>query len=277
LELWLSALFAFQPGKAQPRRSPIQLVAAASPIAVSPQAEGFYAAALRELTELGLPFLLAGTYAVSAYTGISRATKDLDVFCKAGDWPRILNHFQTKGFSVEIEDERWLGKVYKGEHFFDVIFASSNGTMPVTDAWFQHAREVTVLDVPVRIVAPTELVWSKAFIQVRHRYDGADVVHVILRQHQHVDWQRLLAYMDLHWEVLLMHLLNFRWVYPSERGAVPRWLMDELLDRLTQQLDLPAAQMKVCRGRMFSREDYAIAVRQWGFADVAGEGEYRDD
>jgi hypothetical protein len=83
--------------------------------------------------------------------------------------------------------------------------------------------------------------------------------------------------MDLHWEVLLMHLLNFRWVYPSERGAVPRWLMDELLDRLTQQLDLPAAQMKVCRGRMFSREDYAIAVRQWGFADVAGEGEYRDD
>lgn len=259
------------------RRSAIRLVAAASPIAVSPQAEGFYAAALRELTELGLPFLLAGTYAVSAYTGISRATKDLDVFCKAGDWPRILNHFQTQGYSVEIEDERWLGKVYKGEHFFDVIFASSNGTMPVTDAWFEHVREVKVLDVPVKIVAPTELIWSKAFIQVRHRYDGADVVHVILHQHSNVDWHRLLAYMDLHWEVLLMHLLNFRWVYPSERDAVPRWLMDELLDRLTQQLDLPTPNMKVCRGRMFSREDYAIAVRQWGFADVAGEGETRDD
>jgi hypothetical protein len=254
----------------------IQLVAEASPTAVSPQAESFYAEALRALGALGLPFLLAGTYAVSAYTGITRATKDLDVFCRAGDWPRILRHFQSHGYSVEIEDERWIGKVYKGEHFFDLIFASSNGTVPVTDAWFEHAREVEVLGVPVRIAAPTELVWSKAFIQVRHRYDGADVVHVILRQHKDIDWHRLLSYMDLHWEVLLMHLLNFRWVYPSERNVVPRWLMDELLDRLAQQLDLPPAQMKVCRGRMFSREDYAIAVREWGFADVAGEGELRD-
>jgi len=45
--------------------------------------------------------------------------------------------------------------------------------------------------------------------------------------------------MDLHWEVLLVHLLNFRWAYPSERNRVPLWLMHELLDRLEQQLDLP--------------------------------------
>ena len=98
----------------------------------------------KELAELGLPFLLAGTYAVSAYTGITRATKDLDVFCKAGDYPRILDHFQTLGYAIAIEDERWLGKVHKGEHFFDVIFASSNGTMPVNDAWFEGARPLEV-------------------------------------------------------------------------------------------------------------------------------------
>ena len=45
---------------------------------------------MHELSSLGLPFLLAGTYAVSAYTGITRPTKDLDIFCKAGDYPRIL-------------------------------------------------------------------------------------------------------------------------------------------------------------------------------------------
>ena len=38
--------------------------------------------------------------------------------------------------------------------------------------------------------------------------------------------------MEVHWEVLLMHLLNFRWIYPTERDNVPRWLMDELLERL---------------------------------------------
>src|SRR6266516_6811386 len=64
-----------------------------------------------------------------------------------------------------------------------------------------------------------------------HRYDGADIAHLILKQHAQIDWRRLLGYMDLHWEVLLVHLLNFRWAYPSERANVPRWLMDELIVR----------------------------------------------
>ena len=33
--------------------------------------------------------------------------------------------------------------------------------------------------------------------------------------------------------------------------------------------------MKVCRGRMFSRIDFEIDVKEWGFADVGGEGELR--
>jgi hypothetical protein len=251
--------------------------AKAEPTLKNPEAEAFYAEALHELNKLGLPFLLAGTYALSAYTGITRTTKHLDIFCKAGDYPRVLSHFKNLGYAIEIEDERWLGKVFKGQHFFDVIFASSNGTMPIGDLWFENARQIEVFGSPVRIVGPTELVWSKCFIQLRHRYDGADVAHTILKAHDQIDWQQLLAYMEVHWEVLLMHLLNFRWIYPTERDNVPRWVMDELLDRLAKQLELPPPQMKVCRGRMFSRVDYEIDVKAWGFADVGGEGEWRND
>jgi hypothetical protein len=247
--------------------------AAAEPLAVSPEAESFYAEALRELSQLGRPFLLAGTYAVSAYTGITRTTKDLDIFCKPGDYPRILTHFKELDYEIEIEDDRWIGKVFKGEFFFDVIFAAANGTMPVIDAWFKHAKETKVFGVPVRIIGPTELVWSKAFIQTRTRYDGADVVHVLLKQHDHIDWRRLLAYMDLHWEVLLMHVLNFRWIYPTERDHVPHWVLEELIGRLQRQLALPPPRIRTCRGRMFSRADYEIAIREWGFADVYGDGE----
>lgn len=251
--------------------------ARATPVLKHPEAEAFYVEALTELTQLGTPYLLAGTYALSAYTGISRPTKDLDIFCKAGDYQRILAHFQSIGYAVEIEDERWLGKVYKGPHFFDVIFASSNSTMPIGDAWFEDARQIEVMGLPVRIVSPTELVYSKCFIQLRHRYDGADVAHTILRAHDQIDWRRLLAHMEVHWEVLLIHLLNFRWVYPTERDKVPKWLIDELLDRLGHQRQLPPPQMKVCRGRMFSRIDYEIDVKEWGFADVGGEGEWRNE
>lgn len=249
--------------------------AKAVPTLIDPDAEPFVVEAVQELVGSKIPFLIAGTYAVSAYTGISRPMKDFDIFCKAGDYARILAHFKSKGYAVEIEDERWLGKVLKGKHFFDVIFASSNGTMPVGDDWFDDARQVDMCGQQVWIVSPTELIWSKAFVQLRHRYDGADIAHVILKAHDRIDWRKLLGYLEVHWEVLLMHLLNFCWIYPSERDKLPQWLMDELLDRLRVQQELPMPQMKICRGRMYSHADFEIDVREWGFADVGGEGELR--
>jgi hypothetical protein len=189
-----------------------------------------------------------------------------------------LKYPESEAFYAEaLRELNRLGKVFKGQYFFDVIFASSNGTMPIGDLWFENARQIEVFGSPVRIVGPTELVCSKCFIQLRHRYDGADVAHTFLKAHNLIDWNQLLAYMEVHWEVLLMHLLNFRWIYPSERDNVPGWVMDELLDRLSKQRDLPPPQMKVCRGRMFSRIDYDIDVKEWGFADVGGEGEWRND
>lgn len=241
----------------------------------NPEAEAFYRTAVDEMNGLGLPFLLAGTYAVSAYTGISRITKDLDIFCKAGDSIRILAHFAELGYEIEIEDDRWLSKVKKGNCFFDVIFASANGAMPIGDTWFENAQPIDAFGTRVWIVGATELVFSKAFVKLRHRYDGADLAHIILKAHGQIDWHRLLGHMEVHWEVLLALLLDFRWIYPTERDLVPDWILDELLDRLTQQRKLPAPRMKVCRGRMFSRIDYEIDVKDWGFADVGGEGEWR--
>lgn len=240
------------------------------PAAMNP-AEAFYAESLRQLVATGVPFLLAGTYAVAAATGIRRPTKDIDVFCKAGDYPRICARFQELGYAVEIEDERWIAKVRRGRHFFDVIFNSSAGIMPVTDSWFADAPTVEVYGVEVRTLAPTELVWSKCFVQNRERHDGADVAHVILKQCEAIDWRRLLSYMEPYWEVLFVHLVNFRFIYPSERDRVPRWLFDELLDRLAAQAKLPTPQTRTCRGRLFSPHDYEIDVKDWGFADVVGK------
>src|SRR5207247_2345981 len=98
-----------------------------------------------------LPFLLGGTYALSVYTGITRATKDLDILCKPSDYPRILERFKSLGYPIEIEDERWIAKVFRGEHFFDLIFASWRGGLPVSDKWFEHAPCVEMFGIPVRV------------------------------------------------------------------------------------------------------------------------------
>lgn len=244
-----------------------------------PRAEEFYTEVVGLLAQSDIPFLLSGTYALSCYTGISRPTKDVDVFATAGDSLKILAHFKAQGFEVEIVDERWLARITRGELFVDVIFNMPTASTHVTDDWFENAPHAQLFGTKVKLVPPTEFVWSKMFVQDRYRYDGADVAHMLLKKHEEIDWHRLLSHMELHWELLLIHLLNFRFIYPSERDIVPSWLMDELLERLRVQSSIPPPSMKVCRGRIFSPRDYLPDVIEWGFSEPVGnlEEQYPDE
>ena len=175
---------------------------------------------------------------------------------------------------MEVEDERWIAKIRRGRHFCDVVFGSANGAAQITDQWFTENVTATISSVHVKLLPPTEMIWSKVFILDRIKCDVNDVAHLILRQGERVDWKRLFSYMDMHWEVLLFHLLYFRYVYPSERNRIPQWLLKELLNRLHTQMTLPPPETRVCRGRIFSRDDYLIDIKQWGFADLVGDDEF---
>ena len=155
-----------------------------------PEAVDFYVESLKLLAESGLPFLLSGTYALSCYTGITRPTKDLDVFCKPGDapaHPRASSRAAATGSTIE--DERWIGKVWKGDAFLRRHLQHLDRRIPITDDWFREAYEVEVYGTNVRITPPTEFILSKLFLQDRYRYDGADVAHVILKKHDEIDWR----------------------------------------------------------------------------------------
>jgi hypothetical protein len=236
----------------------------------SERAEAFYAEVIRLMAESGIPFLLSGTYALSCYTGIVRPTKDVDVFARAGDALRMLSFFKERGFGVQVVDERWLYRVTREELFVDVITNMPTSQTHVTDDWFVDAPEAKLFDTCVHLVPPTQFVWSKIFVADRYRYDGADVAHMILKRSEDIDWKQLISHLELYWEVLLMAVLNFRFVYPSERDLVPRWVMDELLGRLKAQLEMPAAEKRVCRGRIFSPRDYMIDVNDWDFSEAVG-------
>ncbi len=244
-----------------------------------PAAEAFYSEVLQLMARSEIPFLLSGTYALACYTGIDRPTKDVDVFAKAGDALKLLAYLKEQGFDTVVVDERWLARITRGELFVDIIYNMPTVTTHVTDEWFERAPRTEMFGATVRLVPPTQFIWSKIFLQDHHRYDGADVAHVILKCHEKIDWERLLSHLELYWEVLLMALLNFRFIYPSERNLVPRWLMEELLDRLTKQMDMEPPRKKVCRGRIFSPRDYAIDVEQWGYSEAVGnlEEQYGDD
>src|SRR6185312_6635266 len=127
-------------------------------------------------------------------------------------------------------------------YFFDIIFNSTTAIAPITDAWFANASSATLYGREVKILPPTELIWSKMFVQDRYKYDGSDVAHIIVRRSDEIDWERLLSYTEQYWEVLLIHILNFRFIYPTERERVPKRIFDELLERLTTQVSMPAPE-----------------------------------
>ena len=62
--------------------------------AVHDPAADFYIDALRKLHETGIPFLVGGAFAFSHYSHVPRDTKDIDVFVKPDDCPRVLEAFE---------------------------------------------------------------------------------------------------------------------------------------------------------------------------------------
>ncbi len=231
--------------------------------------EKFYSAIIQLLKVNNFPFLIGGGVAVKQYApDIGRPMKDLDIFCKAGDIPKILASLEEKKYGVESIDARWLAKVVKNGDNADLIYSSYNNINPVDDSWFTHATKAKLFGIDVKYIAPEELVWCKAYIQERHHFDGADVNHIILHQGKTFDWKRLLNHMENHWELLLSILLNFRFVYPSERGLIPKSLMEELIMRLQYQLNNPIPKDKVCRGPLLSRSDYKVDIEEDNFQTV---------
>ena len=119
--------------------------------AIHDPAADFYIDALKKLQETGIPFLVGGAFAFSHYAHVPRDTKDIDVFVKPDDCPRVLEAFERLGYETFVPFPHWLGKIHRGEHFMDVIFSSGNGVARVDDLWFDHAPSVNVLGIIVRL------------------------------------------------------------------------------------------------------------------------------
>jgi hypothetical protein len=231
-----------------------------------PQAKDFYVRIINLLYENNLNFMLGGGFAMYHYTAIERDTKDLDLFCKPSEYPKILKLMAEKGYHTELTDVRWLAKIFEDGHYIDVIFDTVNNICTVDDSWYVHAVNGEYNGIPVRYVPAEELIWCKLYVQNRERYDGADVNHMFLMQGAILDWERLLFRIDPHWHLLLAQILNFQFVYPADfHDIIPRWLFDELMERAKEQYEVPAPVEKVCRGPVIDQTQYEIDIKFWNY------------
>jgi len=233
--------------------------------------DAFYAAAVRVMQKAKIPFLVGGAYALRHYTSVIRDTKDFDVFVRQSDLDATLKAFRKAGYRADLTYAHWLAKVHYGEAFIDLIFRAGNGLCKVGDAWFRHPDKVKLLGLDVRLVRPEDMIWQKAYIMERERFDGADIAHLLRGCADLLDWDYLIACFGPDWRILLSHLVLFGFIYPGERSLVPQRVMRELTRRMESEGSSPE-DAKLCQGTLISRAQYLPDIERWGYRDARLEG-----
>jgi hypothetical protein len=229
--------------------------------------ETMFRETLMLLNRCRVPYVVAGAFALQVHTGIWRFTKDIDLFLAQEDVAAAICCLKEDGFLCRVKDPVWLHKAHRDGFFVDLITGMSNAAITVERSWIEHARPAMILNVRARVLAAEELLVSKLFVVRRERFDGADVAHIVYATHGRLDWNRIFALVDVHWEMLLFALVLYRYVYPAYSHYVPSWVWRKLLGSFSEEL-LNRSSSSPFRGSLVDDKMFAIDVAEWGMEDV---------
>jgi hypothetical protein len=165
-----------------------------------------------------------------------------------------------------LEEDRDQVRIALVDGEIDLVHHIAQGEHAVGPVWQQHAVPSRLLGIASLVAAPEELVWSKVFVAARHRFDGADIVHLLQATGRTFDWSRLQSHLRDYPELLLGFLTLFGFAYPSKRDLVPRWLWDELIAQY--RVPTPANAAPVCRGTLLDSHSFEFDLLAKGFADA---------
>jgi Nucleotidyl transferase of unknown function (DUF2204) len=229
--------------------------------------ESMFRTTLMVLNRCRVPYVVSGAFALQVHTGIWRTTKDLDLFLTPDDIPAALRCLTRQGFRCQVKDPVWLHKAHRNGFFIDLITGMSNAVITVDRSWIENSRPAMVLDVRARVLAAEELLASKLFVVRRERFDGADIAHIIFASRGNLNWERVLALVGEHWEILLFALVLYRYVYPAHSQYVPGWVWQRLLVRFSNELTNRNPSAKF-RGSLVDDKMFAIDVAEWGMENA---------
>ena len=219
------------------------------------------------LNKQDINYAVGGAFAIYAYTGLLRNTKDIDIYIKPSDLKQILTLFESAGYHTEITDNGWLAKVFYEDRFFmDMLFAIPRQRFLIEKDWFDDLRSAGLCDVEINVLAIEQLFVSKVFLAKSYRFDGADIVHLILSAKGNMRWQRILDYLGDEWELLLWYLLLFNFIYPGRANYLPQQLMVELFERVQEQWKQPPQKNKF-RGTLLDPAAFEADWQHWGYEE----------
>jgi|SRR5579875_221224 len=224
-----------------------------------------YGLALRTLKAANVPFVLGGAWAVECYVRLGRATLDLDLMIEPAQLEPAIRALSQAGAKV-LDQDLIQAQLRLRDAEIDLVHHFAQGEYAVDRSWYRRGQPGRVFNVTVLIAAPEDILWTKMFIAARHRFDGADVVHLIRATGQNLDWNRLNDYLKPYPELFLAYLNLFQFIYPNDWQIVPQWLMDELLMGFTAPPE--PSPVRVCRGTLIDHSSFVFDIVGGGYEDV---------
>ena len=190
-----------------------------------------YEAVLDEATARCIPFALGGAFALAAYTGAWRDTKDMDLYVLPQNREKMIDVLTSSGltdyFQVKPYDRWWIYRGYRGESIVDIIWAMANHRAEIDDMWMSGPR-VELRGRWLRILPAEAMLWDKLYILQRDRCDWPDVLNLLYSVGPDVHWEYLLQRMGEDRALMAAALTVFRWLAPGRARELPVWIWDRL-------------------------------------------------
>lgn len=197
-----------------------------------------YRSAILALRAAGIRFMLGGGFALAAYIGRWRNTKDIDFYIMQRDRDAAVEALTKAGFADLFPqmayDRKWIYRSTRDGVIVDIIWAMANQRAQVDDLWFERATPASIRGEPLGVVPVEEFLWCKLYIMQRDHCDWTDVFNVLYATGRDVDWEHLLERAGEDWPLLKGLLTVYGWLCPNAARELP--------ESLREKLDLPEPQ-----------------------------------
>jgi hypothetical protein len=191
-----------------------------------------YQSVMALASKRGLPFVIGGGLAFSAYSGRYRNTKDMDVMVTPDTRDAMIQTVSDCGF-VDYHDElpydrSWIYRGHRDGVIFDTIWCMPNHRAEVDPLWMERGWPITIRGMQLRLLAPEELLWGKLYVVQRDRCDWPDILNIVHGVGRKMDWQYLFDRIGEDLPVLSGVMGVFRWMCPAAAQSLPDWIWPKL-------------------------------------------------
>ena len=175
---------------------------------------------------------------------------------------------RSAGCHTELTFPHWLGKAMCGDDFVDVIFSSGNGSRS-RRRLVRRTRSTARCSACRCMLSPAEeMIWSKAFIMERERFDGADVHHILRARAARSTGRACCAASARTGACCSPTWCCSASSTRATRSGIPAWVIEQLITALTRRRARRRRTSTLCYGTLLSRAQYLIDIDKWGYEDA---------